>query len=58
MDSASQKLTWAISKEKQQNIGPSLMEADWVGKIEPNYTSSGCMLMQADWEETQSQPYK
>ena len=48
MDSASQKLTWMISKEKQQNI---LMEVDWGGKIKPNYTSSGCMLIQVDWGE-------
>ena len=25
------------------------MEADWGGRIKPNYTSSGCMLMQVDW---------
>ena len=29
--------------------GPSLMEVHCGGKIEPNYTSSGCMLMQVDW---------
>ena len=25
------------------------MEVDWRGKIEPNYTSSECMLKQVDW---------
>ena len=25
------------------------MEVDWGGNIDPNYTSSGCMLMQVDW---------
>ena len=25
------------------------MEVDWGEKFEPNYTSSGCMLMQVDW---------
>ena len=29
--------------------GPSLMEVNWEGKIEPNNTSNGCMLMQVDW---------
>ena len=28
---------------------PSLMEVDLGGGNEPNYTSSRCMLMQADW---------
>ena len=25
------------------------MEVDWGGNIDPNYASSGCMLMQVDW---------
>ena len=36
-------------KRETTKHGPILMEVDWVGKIEPNYTSSGCMLMQVDW---------
>ena len=35
MGSASQKLTWVISKEKQQSMDPSLMEVDWGGKSSP-----------------------
>ena len=25
------------------------MEVDWGGKLKPNYTSCGCMLMEVDW---------
>ena len=28
---------------------PSLMEVDWGRNIDPNYTSTGCMLMQVVW---------
>ena len=42
MDSASQRLTGVISKEK-------FMEVDWGRNINPKYASSGCMLMQVDW---------
>ena len=45
MDSASQKMTCVISKQHNKNKDP----ASWRGKLEPNYTSSGCMLIQVDW---------
>ena len=31
------------------NLGSSLKEVDWGGNIDPNYTSSECMLMEVDW---------
>ena len=31
------------------NLGSSLKEVDWGGNIDPNYTSSRCMLMEVDW---------
>ena len=31
------------------NLGSSLKEVDWRGNIDPNYTSSECMLMEVDW---------
>ena len=31
------------------NLGSILKEVDWGGKIDPNYTSSRCMLMEVDW---------
>ena len=36
-------------KRETSKHGPSLMEVDWRGNMEPKYTSSGCMLMQFDW---------
>ena len=35
-------------KRETTKHGSSLMEVDWGGNIDPNYTSSGCMLMQVD----------
>ena len=35
--------------KRETTHGPSLMEVDWGGKIEPNDSSRGCMLMQVDW---------
>ena len=35
-------------QRKTTRHGPSLMEVDWGENIDPNYTSSGCMLMQVD----------
>ena len=34
---------------KRETTKHSLMEVDWGGKVEPKYTSSGCMLIQVDW---------
>ena len=31
------------------NLGSSLKEVDWGGNIDPNYTSSRCMLIEVDW---------
>ena len=35
-------------KRETTKHGSSLMEVDWGGNIDPNYTSSGCMLMHVD----------
>ena len=36
-------------KRETRNHGSNLMEVDWGGNIDPNYSSSGCMLMQVDF---------
>ena len=49
MDPASWKLTGEETlipiMHQQHNMDP----ASWGGNTDPNYTSSGCMLMQVDW---------
>ena len=52
MDPTSWKLTGGnidSSYTSTTKHGPSLMEVDWGGNIDPNHTSSGCMLIQVDW---------
>ena len=39
---------WGDLKRESTEHEPSLMEVDCGGKIEPNHTSRGCMLMQVD----------
>ena len=31
------------------NLGSSLKDIDWGGNIDPNYTSSECMVIEVDW---------
>ena len=53
MNPASWKLTGEETlipiTHQQQNM--DLMEVDWGGNIDPNHSSSGCMLMQVGSEE-------
>ena len=43
-------------KRETTKHAPSLMEVDCGGNLRPNYTSSGCMLMQVDWGENSESP--
>ena len=43
------EVDWGDLKRETTKHGPCLMEVDWGEKIEPNHTSSECILMEVDW---------
>ena len=42
------EVDWGDPKRESTKHGPSLMEVDWGGKIEPNHTTSECVLSEVD----------
>ena len=44
------EVDWGDLKRETTKYGSSLMQAAWGGKLEPNHTTSECLLSEVDWE--------